>query len=126
MPAVQAIKKKRARRKQKNRKPLITHSTVLILSGFLIGMVFRRMVDPSIEVYVFAAGLIGVFCYLGLDWLARRRQQQAAQLELERTNHELERRINRHIPHEVPVRSSRPSSVQSGTENQYLTIVNSF
>ncbi len=126
MPAVQVIKKKTARKKrQKDRKPLLSHSSILILSGFLIGVVVRRMANPSVEVYVFAAGLIGIFCYLALDRLAQRRQQRAERIELEQANNNLDRRISRHIPQEPQVRSSRPLPVHRGTERQYQTVVSS-
>ena len=107
MPAIKVIKKKTTQNKETDRKPLLSHSTVLILSGFLIGMVCRRIADPRIEVLVFAVGVLGVVAYIGLDQVARRRQERAHRTAAERANQDLERRIDRHIARESTVQSGR-------------------
>lgn len=127
MPAARAIKKKTATRKgRKARKPLLSHSSILILSGFLIGMVFNQMTESGVEIYVFAAGLVGLLGYLCLDELAQRRRLQAEKTEFEQATNKLERRLNRHILQGPQVRSSRPSPVHHDLERQYQTVVNSY
>ena len=65
MPSPRVIENKPAKkRRRKARKQLLSHSSILIFSGFLIGMVFNRMAGSGIEIYVFSAGLIGLLGYL--------------------------------------------------------------
>ena len=46
---------------------LISRSTILILSGWLIGMATARLLPPEIEQFVTLVGLLGLIAFTGLD-----------------------------------------------------------
>lgn len=81
---------------------MVTRSTILILSGWLVAMATGRMLPEGAEVYALLAGLGGTLGYLGLTTadrhrrriLAARRSDDAAH-KLERERDEIER-LNRH------------------------------
>lgn len=76
---------------------LLTHSTILILGGFLIGMGAVDMAAAGIRNYVYLAGCFGVVAYIGLAHVARRRAQQALDREDERAAARMECRVSRHV-----------------------------
>lgn len=84
------------RRKSKNTgeaPPLLSASTILILSGFLIGLTVGRMVGNDLSPFVLACGLAGFLAYLGLDVAATRRKEE---LEAEEKRM-MESRLDKHV-----------------------------
>lgn len=76
---------------------LISADSILILSVFLFGTMFQRVVDPRMERNIMFAGTVGIIAYLGLAYMARRRSAYLHRRSIERATSELEMRIDRHI-----------------------------
>ncbi len=73
--------------------PLISASTILILSGVLIGMSVERMVGNDLSLYVLSCGLAGILAFVALDLAATRRKEQ----QLESEQRHAEDRLDRHV-----------------------------
>jgi len=107
------------------RKPLVSHSSILIFSGVLIGMVAARMVSREWQPIVYLVGLFGLVAYFGLALLAERRQRRTAERALEKASADLEHRFDRHV-HREPVSAKLIQGVNSSDiERQYLTVADS-
>ncbi len=91
--------------KKSEPKRLLTHSTILIMSGFLIGLVASDTVPAHLQLTVLLAGVAGVVAYLGLGCVAKKVRTRAAQ-KLVST---LERRMDQHIQGGAPVNTERPA-----------------
>ncbi len=117
---------KNAKRKKANEKSLVSNSSILILSGFLIGTVSQQVAGPSAQMYVLLGGTIGLVAYLGLACLARQRAQRASLQACRQASSQLETRVDRHIPHRPPQRNNRRFQPSRHSERQYLTVVQSF
>lgn len=76
---------------------LVTRSTVLILSGWFIGMATGRALAPGTEAYALLVGFAGMVAFLGLEYAAEQRKKRAACRTLAETVEKLEQRI----PHEM-------------------------
>jgi hypothetical protein len=104
-------------------RPLVSNTSILILSAFIIGMVSGRSVDPTFQAYMYAAGAAGLLAYFSLERLARFRRQRAVRRAYEQAANNLERRIDRHIQrgdmHALRRRRAFPVSQH---EEQYLTV----
>lgn len=77
---------------------LLSRSTILILSGVLIGMGLSYGVTPDTQLYGFIAGIIGLFAFLGLDSHTRHQEQRAMQRAIDQATCIIEHRLGRHIP----------------------------
>ena len=73
--------------------PLISASTILILSGVLIGMTVERMTGNDLSLYVLSCGLAGILAFVALDLAATRRKEQQAESE----KRHAEDRLDRHV-----------------------------
>ncbi|MCA9090377.1 MAG: hypothetical protein KDA90_17290 [Planctomycetaceae bacterium] len=73
--------------------PLISASTILILSGVLIGMTVERMAGNDLSLYVLSCGLAGILAFVALDLAATRRKEQQAESE----KRHAEDRLDRHV-----------------------------
>jgi hypothetical protein len=76
-------------------RPLVSVTSLLILSGFLIGVAVGQGVADDLSPYVLSSGLAGVLAYLGFDCAATRRREQA----LLREQQQFMSRLNRHVVH---------------------------
>ncbi len=76
-------------------RPLVSVTSLLILSGFLIGVAVGQGVADDLSPYVLSTGLAGVLAYLGFDCAATRRRERA----LLREQQQLMSRLNRHVVH---------------------------
>jgi hypothetical protein len=76
---------------------LVSTSTILILSGFLLGMAVSSPLD-DLSFYVTMCGLCGVVSYLALELAAVRRLQG----EVAREQAQMERRLERHVNSTIP------------------------
>ncbi|MCA8996033.1 MAG: hypothetical protein KDA80_03590 [Planctomycetaceae bacterium] len=74
-------------------KPLLSASTILILSGFLIGLTVGRVGSSELSPYLLACGLSGCLAYIALDTAAARRAHAAWLKEKE----QFEERFDRHM-----------------------------
>jgi hypothetical protein len=86
-------------------RPLLSRTTIPILSGFLLGMAARNTVAPEMEFYVYAAGVCGLIAWLGLRYVAEARSRRDAALAGERATEKLKDHVTRHVardPHFNP------------------------
>jgi hypothetical protein len=78
----------------KARKPeLISNSTILILSGFLIGLTVGKIVNESLSPYVLSCGLSGFLAFIALEFTGTQREEQAAHEE----QVQVQSRLDRHV-----------------------------
>jgi len=78
---------------KRREKPLISVTSILILSAFLIGMAVGNVVSADLEPYVLACGLSGILAFMGLEMAGLRRRLE--QVEAEKRH--LEGRLERHV-----------------------------
>ncbi len=71
---------------------VISVSTILILSGVIIGLTVQRFVGEETAPYLLAAGLSGFLAFLALDLVSSRRSQAALKVEQE----QMEDRLDKH------------------------------
>ena len=91
-------KKSKTQRDSTSSKPLLSHSTILILSAFLVGIAAGKAPNAQIEVMLYLTSICGVIAYFGLGHVANKRRQLAEQREQERAAQQLAIRVERHIP----------------------------
>lgn len=92
---------------------LVSRSTILLLSGILMGMVLRDGVLPWTHFHGFYFGLTGLVAYFGLEVVARRRAEREVREAHERMVNILNSRIDKHVSRsnsEHPVISLTPRS----------------
>jgi C4-dicarboxylate-specific signal transduction histidine kinase len=99
---------------EKSTRELVSRSTILILSGFLVGLGTSHGLDPAAQARVFCAAGTGFLAYVGLDLVARRRRQTADREAHSKATRQLERRIGRHVG-----RLQALAQEASGTEPQH-------
>lgn len=104
-------------------KPLITRSTILILSGFLFGMALRHLGGdgPATLCMFFAA--FGVVAWFGLGKVAQLRRLRLVRSTTFEAERRLSTRIDRHIPRLGCARRRRIFDGQPpSSDDQYLTV----
>lgn len=113
------------RPKAKSSTPLLSHSTILILSAFLIGVAAGKAPDPQIEIYLYLTGFSGLVAYFGLGHIARRRKERTERRKQEKAAHRFEMRVSRHVPR--PSRSPDHGQAEPSVDAdpQYLPVVRS-
>ncbi len=82
-----------SRENRTDRRPLLSVCTILILSGFLIGLTTSREIPAEMQRLVLASGLLGVLAFIGLEQVAVRRRLREELREQEL----IENRLNRHV-----------------------------
>lgn len=82
-----------AKSKANGEKPLISASTILILSGFLIGLTVGKIVNESLSPYVLSCGLAGFLAFIALELTSTQRQEQSAHEE----QVHVQGRLDRHV-----------------------------
>ncbi|MBI5761053.1 MAG: hypothetical protein HZA46_21220 [Planctomycetales bacterium] len=65
-------------------RPLLSRSTILILSGILVGMGLRDGLEHQLYLAGYFSGAVGIIAYFGLEVLAQRRQREATRETLQR------------------------------------------
>lgn len=68
---------------QVTRKPIVSRASILILSGFLIGLSFADYVRADLRHHVLTCGLVGLIAFVGLHFAALRREDEAAKKRME-------------------------------------------
>lgn len=76
---------------------ILTRSTVLILSGWFIGMATGRALPAGTESYALLVGFTGMLAFLALEYSAQQRRKTAASESFAEIVEKLEQRL----PHEV-------------------------
>lgn len=102
---------------------LLSHSTILILSGVLIAGGSLPGAAAGTAEMSFWAGLSGVLAFAGLRLTARRRARQAVELARRMAIRNLEIRIDRHIPRQAWLRRPRTARTPKLSMHQYVTVV---
>ena len=104
-----------ARIMKKGEKPLISASTILILSGFLIGLTVGKIVNESLSPYVLSCGLAGFLAFIALELTGTQREEQSAHEEQVHVQGRLDRHVlslssmSFSMPDEPSSRTSRSS-----------------
>ncbi len=75
---------------------LLSNTTILILSAFLIGMFAQRLAPPIWNDYLLLIGAAGLVSYLGLGLVARSRRLETIQESVRNTCERLENRFDQH------------------------------
>jgi len=102
-------------------KSLVGQSSILILSGFLIGIAAGRVAPPGMELPVLAAGALGLAAYLVAGLSAAKRRRRAAISARDQAVSDLETRVERHVTREFGPDSALRR--RRDLEHQYLTVV---
>lgn len=90
---------------------LVSRSTILLLSGVLMGMALREGVVPWAHFHGFYIGLTGLIAYLGLEIVSRRRHDREAREAHDRMVNILNSRIDKHVARslaEMPIVTTPP------------------
>ena len=97
-------KDRNQKRDKGSRSPMLSHSCILILSAFLIGLLVHHTLPAKFELYLYCGGTTGLLAYLGLDIVAARRREQAEARVQEQVERNIESKMNRHIPRKPKAR----------------------
>lgn len=73
--------------------PLVSATSILIFSVFLIGVTIGRNAGGEMSPYVLSSGLSGMLAFMALDLVRTRRRER----KLLRERRELIARLNRHL-----------------------------
>ncbi len=74
-------------------RPVVSVCTILILSGFLIGLATSNQVASDLRVYLYSSGFLGILSFLALDHVRNRRRLQAEAVEQMLVEERLERHV---------------------------------
>lgn len=101
---------------------VISTSTILILSGFLIGLTVGKIVSESLSPYVLACGLSGFLAFIALEFTGTRREEEAHVEQVQ-----IQSRLDRHVMSMshlglVPPEAKQPRSDAESDETTYVTI----
>ena len=77
---------------------LLSRSSILILSGVLVGMGVAQGVALDTQFYTFVAAIVGLLAFLALDSHARQKERRAARRAHKQAACVMEDRLCRHIP----------------------------
>ena len=81
------------RPKRPDSHPLLSVCTVLILSGFVLGIAMSSRMSGGLQAFVILSGLTGMLAFLGLDTAAHRRRR----LIERREQQYVENRLVKHV-----------------------------
>jgi len=109
--------------KEETNRPLLSSSSILIFSSFLIGLASGNSLPDHMGRLVFLSGLIGLIAYLALGLVAWRQRCRAAERANLLATSQLEQRLNRHAMPSGPMPSRRLRRHLSEEEEQYLPVV---
>ena len=79
--------------KNKGETQIISTSTILILSGFLIGLTVGKIVSESLSPYVLSCGLAGFLAFIALELTGTQREEKIDQDE----KVHVQTRLDRHV-----------------------------
>ena len=102
---------------------LLSHSTILILSGYLIGAGSVTASAPGVGETALAAGLCGLIGYISMKIAARRRARRRAEAAISHATRSLEMRLHRHIPRPALLGRRRLRRRERTSPAQYLAVV---
>ena len=79
--------------KKKDEHHVISASTILILSGFLIGLTVGKIVSESLSPYVLSCGLAGFLAFIAQEFTGTQREEEEAHVE----QVQVQSRLDRHV-----------------------------
>lgn len=100
---------------KKGEPQLISASTILILSGFLIGLTVGKIVSESLSPYVLSCGLAGFLAFIALELTSTQREEQSDHEEKVHVQGRLDRHVlsmssmSFHLPDEASSPNSHSS-----------------
>jgi hypothetical protein len=65
-------------------RPLLSRSSILILSGILVGMGLRDGLENELYLLGYFTGVVGIISYFGLEMLAQHRHREATKVTLQK------------------------------------------
>jgi hypothetical protein len=98
---------------KKGEPQLISASTILILSGFLIGLTVGKIVSENLSPYVLSCGLAGFLAFMALELTGTQREEQT---EHEEQVH-VQGRLDRHVLSLSSMNFSLPNGPSTGTSD---------
>lgn len=104
-------------------RPLVSRSSILILSAFLIGAATSQFVSGSLNFPVLAAGAIGLLAFASVECRRESKRRRASQAAIEEAVNELESRFTRHVAHLSKAHPHGRTLRSRRNEDQYLTVV---
>jgi len=107
------MSRQRSRRlKNPDNRPLLSVCTILILSGFLIGLSTSRLIDGEMGTYLLLSGFVGILSFIALDHVRTLRRKQAESEE----QMFVEERLERHVDSCMGSYEIRQDAIGSDTE----------
>jgi len=102
-------------KEKKTSDSLLSTSTILILSGFLIGVTVGKLAADELSPYFLSCGLAGFLTFIALDIAAQRRVEESANEE----KRQMEERLDKHVLSQSSISFKLPEpSVEPGQENE--------
>jgi hypothetical protein len=98
-------------------------STILILSGYLLGTTAAHVCSPMLERSALFAGLIGTLFYALMAFRARQKQLHHARLALRKATVQLERRMDQHVRIASARLMLKLHAAQAWSHEQYMPVV---
>ncbi len=118
-----ALKELDTSRRRRFERPLLSNSSILILSGFLLGMVITDFIPPAARVSAVLGASVGVIAFFSLASVSRAREAQAAARKVELKTIKLEGKVYRHVRNSGPVRRRERSRFPAiVVDRQYVTV----
>lgn len=109
---------------QKLNTSILSQSTILILSGYLVGIAASQTTSIAMQFSIHAAGMTGFVAYIALRYLTH--QQQILRHEKrQKAEFDLELRFDRHVPRFRPRRQQQTRRNHHDDYRQYLTVTTS-
>lgn len=105
-------------RKQSRDVQVISVTTILILSAFLIGLAVGNVIGTELEPYVLACGLCGMLAFIGLELAAFHRKM----LAIEEEKRHIEDRLDRHVLSQSSSGFALPPAPAVGTEKPVASV----
>lgn len=122
VPAPVTTKPESGSRTQSDR-PLVSRTSILILSAFLVGAVSSRLASPALDVPVLVAAGLGVFAYFSATHVRESKRRHAAHSARTSAISDLESRMGRHVAHVNEAGPHADARRRRNMESQYLTVV---
>ena len=110
---------------QSPRRARSSNSVILVLSGFLIGIVSTECIPQNLKIFAWSAGTLGLIAYYVTGRIAQTRNAHQAALAHERASHKLESRVSKHVPRRMPGRKPPANESRRTFTTQYIPVVQS-
>ncbi len=109
---------------QTDKHPLLSHTSILIISIFVLGMATGEISSLPADSTYLMMGVFGLISYFGLGALASSRERKRNQQVMEQKEEALEGRLERHLVSQDNMSNSpqRVASSHSEQSSQYQTV----